>query len=136
MSLEALEMLIPSNCLQKYLGKIAFPALILESASDRVALEVDASALLRLIAAGTVCGIGSRSKIRRLRMCDARPASVSPSEAEAHETHETHDKPSWRAETNQTFIRQQIKGGYVFRHHPRHCEAFGPIGAYVDAGSV
>lgn len=61
-------MIIPSSNLSKYLHGITFPLDVLEEKADRVAITVSVDEFLRLVSMGAVIGIGSRTRLKRVRL--------------------------------------------------------------------
>ncbi|MEN6532186.1 MAG: hypothetical protein ABFD89_00890 [Bryobacteraceae bacterium] len=120
-------MLIPPSHLTKYFGSLVFPVAVLECASDRLALHADHAQLLRLITQGAVFGIGSRSRIKRLRLSESvNQYNPQPKQVEKE------NPGAWRGEDSRTFERQCLSTGFVYRHHPRHCQAWAPPGERLD----
>ncbi len=61
-------MIISSKSLNAYIPSMNFPVEILAEKDDRVMFRADRNQLLALIARGGVIGIGSRNRIKRLRV--------------------------------------------------------------------
>lgn len=61
-------MIISSKNLEAYIPSLTFPVEILAEKDNRVMFRVDRNQLMALIAKGGVIGIGSRNRIKRLRL--------------------------------------------------------------------
>ena len=122
-------MQIPGIMLLNYMDRLQFPVSILEEASDRVGMTADRQEFADLAREGRVFGVGSRSKVKRLRLRGPVDSSVLDDHGGS--------KGGWRAEDSYTFQRQTVEGGQVYRHFAKHCNAWAPPGARpINAGCL
>jgi hypothetical protein len=115
-----IRMLIPTRKLLTYFPSITFPIAILHAQGDAIARFALEPEFRQLVDSGLVFGVGSKRRLRKLRLT-ARVQHTQDIVIESTDN----GRPGFRAETNKTFERQPLLTGFVFRHHPRHCEAFG-----------
>ena len=123
-------MRIPGCQLHKYFLKAVFPIAVLHEVGDRVLMYATQEELSTLMAQGMVFGVGSRTKLHNVRMrSESAPLDkmVTHPPTSENSPHRTVSFLDWRAETSFTVQRQHLSCGVVFRHHPKHCEAFAPI---------
>ncbi len=111
---------IPAQKLVHYLGSLQFPVDIYDEKSDQVIGSVTRRQLLQMIQNGTVSGVGSWKRIRKLRRV-AKPASATKAAGR---------KSKRRlpvAEDSYTWESISVPGGgRYFQPHEKHCAAFSP----------
>ena len=103
-----------------YLELADYPLPVRSEKTGRILREVSRDEALELAKAGSVIGIGSPSHLRHLRM-----TRTVQSLKGVIERQRLKEGAGFRCEDNYTFEKEPISVGWVWRHHRKHCAAFG-----------
>ena len=113
-------MTIPCRKIPFYLELADYPLPVRSEKTGRILREVSQEEALELAKAGSVVGVGSQSHLRYLRM-----TRTAQSLKGVIERQRLKEGAGFRCEDNYTWEKEPTSFGWIWRHHRKHCAAFG-----------
>jgi len=113
-------MQISCDKLPDYFASATFPLRLFSEKTCILLRSISRGEAHRLAMAGAVVGIGSPSYLRYLRM-----THTVRSLRGVIERQRLKEGVGFRCEDNYTFEKEPTSSGWLWRHHRKHCAAFG-----------